>query len=334
MFLYVGNVNDVVGYLGDFLVPFTSDGNHRAFAGFDLFEVAHHFWIDRAAGNHEHAGGLFVDESNRAVLDEGNAFDGVTVTRVVENSPGEAAGVKVGDVILRANGVDLTDPNQLLDMAETLPVGTLLRLRVDRDRQVLILEATTVARHAVAGNKLDAGAPTWIEQRSLGLEFTAADPEQNRRLGIAPRQGIRILRLARRGPLSEAGFQEGMVIVEVDGTAIHSPEGFLDYVESRAAAKTIRLRFVREGERPREKKVRLRRAGRRMRRIRLPPLFSYAREENEASFSLLLGLFSRRRIESAIKYRILWLFTFETGEEGELLEIEPSRGRRRGPDAP
>ena len=67
----------------------------------------------------------------------GSSFDGITVTRVVENSPGYVAGVEVGDIVLEASGMKMNDPNQLYDLAETRAIGSAIKMRLERDNEIL-----------------------------------------------------------------------------------------------------------------------------------------------------------------------------------------------------
>lgn len=260
-------------------------------------------------------------ESNRDVLDSANAFDGITVTRVVENSPGYAAGVKVGDIVLEASGVKMTNPNQLYDLAETLAIGSAVKMRLERDNEILELTVVTVNRHLRPDSPSPGESSTWRERRHLGFEFGPPDPDRNRSLGLAPREGIRVLSVAPNGPMSDADIAAGAIVLRLDDETIHSPKAFLEMLESKEGARTIRLALVDETGATHEKNVRVRKISRAVKGLRIPPIVSYEHEENSATFSMLLGLFKRERIGSAVEYRILWFFTLETGEKGELLDV-------------
>lgn len=260
-------------------------------------------------------------ESNRDVLDSANAFDGITVTRVVENSPGYVAGVEVGDIVLEASGVKMNDPNQLYDLAETLSIGSAIKMRLERDNEILELTVVTVMRRERSDGPPPGESPTWTERRYLGFEFGSPDPDRNRARGLAPREGIRVISVAPDGPMSKARIAEGAIIVRLDGETIHSPKGFLDSLQSKTDAKRIRLAYIDENGATHEKNVRLHGVGRAVKGLRIPPIVSYKHEEDSATFSMLLGLFKRERVGAAVEYRVLWLFTFETGEEGELLDV-------------
>lgn len=260
--------------------------------------------------------------SNKNVLEEKNASDGVTVTKVVENSPGEAAGVKEGDIILEANGVPVAHPNQLLDMAETLPVGSIIKLRVDRDQSILEITATTVARVGLPDPAPAETPKTWIEKKLLGIEFGALSPEEAAKLGLNPREGIRLLRIHKRSPLLRAGIKEGFAISQLNGETIHDPEQFLKNLEAVPPGKSIKLRIADENGRGSEESIRIPKPRSEIRKINIPLLFAYSREPDKSSLTLPLYLFKRDRTGESARYRILWFFTFETGRSDELLEVQ------------
>lgn len=261
-------------------------------------------------------------QSNRNVIEERNIEPGVTVTRVVENSPAEAAGIKEGDVILQANGTDITSPAQLLDLAETLPIGAAVKLKIDRDHEIKEVEMQTVARVEPPDADEDSERKTYIENRRLGVEFAALERERAEQLGIKPREGIEVLRLAEDGPLARKKLAPGAVISEIDGETIYSPEEFLAAVNAKELGEKMEIRYANLDGRWQEVDVRLPKQEREVRKINIPLLFGYERAPNKSSLTLPLYIFKRERIEDSAKYRVLWFFTFETGASDELLEVE------------
>lgn len=261
--------------------------------------------------------------SNSNVLDSSNAFAGVTVTRVIENSPADAAGLKENDIILQANGTDLSDPNQLAGIAESLPLGSEVSLRVERDREILELKATTVARVAAPESAPPDAPKTWSENRRLGFEFKTPDADQGGRLKLPARDGLVVVRIAPKSPLEKAKIAPGEVIASADGEPIHSPEAFLEYLKSRDAAKSIKLRVASEKGDWRNEKVRFYEPPKKVSKFNLPPLWLYKREASSTTFWIPLLLFKREGLANATKYRILWFIRFETGKSEELLEVEP-----------
>jgi len=260
-------------------------------------------------------------KSNQNVLEAERRLAGVTLTQVVENSPAEAADLRPGDVILSANDVELADPAQLLDLAETLPIGALVRLKVERDGRILHLEARTVER--VARRPARPEEASWVENRLLGLEFGPVDPALAERLGLTPRQGVRIIRLAPASPLSAAGLRPGDVIAEIEGEPVHSPEWFQGRISAIGGDRTVRFKAASPDGDWREAVCRLKRPPGRMRNVNIPFVFGWESRPDGSSLFLPLYILRRERVESAVTYRVFWFWEFEMGPRHELLELEP-----------
>ncbi len=65
---------------------------------------------------------------------------GALVTEVTLHSSADKAGVKVGDVILTFNGVEVEETVPLLGMMRTCSVGSRIALEIWRERNVRIIE--------------------------------------------------------------------------------------------------------------------------------------------------------------------------------------------------
>lgn len=75
-------------------------------------------------------------EANKQ-LDNKIAVDrGVGVTRVVENSPAQKAGLRAGDAILKVDGSEVNSPAQVQERVENTAVGKELDLEINRQGQV------------------------------------------------------------------------------------------------------------------------------------------------------------------------------------------------------
>ncbi|MBI1785098.1 PDZ domain-containing protein [Candidatus Sumerlaeota bacterium] len=261
-------------------------------------------------------------KSNSNVLDQTNAFAGITVTKVIENSPGAAAGVREGDVILQANGKDLSDPNQLLGLAESLPIGSAISLKIERDAAILNLEAHTVAR-LLPAEDLKSGAPkTYIENHKLGFEFIAAPDELTIKYKLEPKSAIQVKRLAANGPMAKGGIKPESLITAIDNQPIRSPEGFIEYLGTLSELRRVSLSVITPEGKKGTKHVWLRLPPRRTKKMRILPFFNYSREPNKTIFSIPILLSKRERIENSTTWQILWFIKFQTGASDELLEVE------------
>jgi S1-C subfamily serine protease len=263
-----------------------------------------------AAGEKAESGSFFgVDtQSNSNVLDDENAEQGITVVSVVENSPAAGAGLLPGDVLLEANGVSLGHPDTLADLIDGLAAGSPIKLRLERARHPMELEARTVARLAVppaveSAPPTDADAGTLVERRRLGFEFRSAAPDLLEGLGLSPRFGVEVQRVGERSPLREAGVEPGDLLLEVDGAPIPSAAELLAFLDKQRTARTLHAPEFR------------------VRKLRIPLLFSLERKPEVSEYSALLGLFKWTRFETGTRVRLFYFLSFETGSNDELIEV-------------
>jgi len=292
-----------------------------------------------AATSSDAASGSFLGAyaaSNDNVLDDANAYRGITVTRIVDNSPAQAAGLQVGDILLEANGVELDAPERLDDVLEALPPGYSLSLKVERDARVRDFETRTVPR-LVAPPLATSSAPPpdstpppfdserRIERRYLGFEFRAAPEARLRALGESPRFGVEVLALAPQSPLRAAQIGVGDLVLELDGRAIPDSEAVIQYFDALGKATDVpaalRLTVVSESGEKRTPAVSLYRPQRQLTRFSLPGLLSIERGRDTSEYSALFGAFRLTRLANGSRLRLLWWLRIETGSPDELIDM-------------
>jgi S1-C subfamily serine protease len=296
----------------------------RASAACALALIAISLPLPAAAG--ESYLGIYA-KSNANVLEASNVIEGITVTRVVENSPAAAADLRPGDVLLEANGVALTHPDVLADLEDTLPAGAPVTLRLERAQRVIDRRLTTVPRLETTPAPAPApeDARAWIERKRLGVEVRAAAPERLSALGLSERFGVEVVAVAARSPLREAEIGPGDLILEIDGERIPSAEDFVGYLDGDRAGSRFALAVVGADDRRRSVDVRAYRPSRELLRLWLPPLLYIDRGADASEYSFLLGAFHWTRLASGSRIRLLWLIRCETGSTDELLEVEGAR---------
>jgi serine protease Do len=88
--------------------------------------------------------GVYLQELNKELLDyfgikEGN---GLLVNRITKDSPAEKAGFKVGDVIIRVDGKEVTTVSGLSKLIQDKKKGDKVKIEVIRDKKSMSLEVT------------------------------------------------------------------------------------------------------------------------------------------------------------------------------------------------
>jgi len=66
--------------------------------------------------------------------------EGVIITDVAKNSPGQKAGLKIGDIIFEINGSQIKNEDSVFEIIKDAKAGDILKLKVQRDDKTLEIE--------------------------------------------------------------------------------------------------------------------------------------------------------------------------------------------------
>ncbi len=169
---------------------------------------------------------------------------GALVAKVLPDSPAEQAGIKVGDVIVRFDGKEITRSSDLPPVVGMTPPGTEVKVQVIRDgrKRTIKVKVGELPEEEVQGGEKP--RETFIED--LGLSVTALTEEQRKRLGEDYEDGVLVVRV-KAGPAREAGIQRGDVIVMLDNRAVESPEALKALVEELPRGRSVPVLVIRRG---------------------------------------------------------------------------------------
>ncbi len=171
---------------------------------------------------------------------------GALVAQVDKDSPAEQAGVKVGDVIIRFNRVDVPDTRHLRNMLATTAPGLKAKVDLFRDGKEESLNVTVGKQtgEAVAGATPDESAELTDK---LGFSVQTLTPDLAKQFGFGVEKGVVITEVADGSPAALAGLQPGDVIVEAE----HKPMATSgDFEQALARSKDkdgVLLRINRQG---------------------------------------------------------------------------------------
>ncbi len=184
--------------------------------------------------------GISIQEVNQALAQNFGlkSPSGALVASVEKGSPGDKAGLRPGDVILKFDGKEISRSADLPPMVSSLKPGSQVTLQVWRDgastelsAKVGELKDTAVA---IAGDKESLG------KAKLGIAVRPLTADEKR--GTDLTDGLVVQEVA--GAAERAGVRPGDVIVAVNNTPVKSVEQLKSLVDK--AGKTVALLVQRD----------------------------------------------------------------------------------------
>ncbi len=266
--------------------------------------------------------GLYVADA-RKTLDEmeGDAA-GVRVARIVENSPGDAAGIEEGDLLVEATDAagarhELSYPSQWRALELAAAPGTTIRVVIDRGGAETRTDVGVVAR-VRATERLE---PVRLrEETKVGIVLRSATEVEARAAGLGPGGGAVVVGLSGGSPWRTAGLRFGDLLTSVGGTEIAHPQAVLDAIRASAPGDVLDVEFVRDGKKETIEAPVSRRASE-VSHVNLPVIFSYDAERGDTEWSAILGLVNYRSTIAAWQLRLLWLIKLGGGDADRLVEV-------------
>ena len=153
--------------------------------------------------------------ANRAA--KAQVGEGVIINSIFEGDPADMAGLKVGDIILKIGGSEITSPNSMIRVIGAMTPG-----------QTINLDILRKGKHSVVPVKLESRKrrttqlATLPPMRSSGLGFTVANSEKGSKL---PR-GALVSQVSPQSPAALMGLRSGDLIVAVNGETLENQHEF------------------------------------------------------------------------------------------------------------
>ncbi len=154
------------------------------------------------------------------------ALKGAYIAEVVKGGPAEKAGMKKGDVVIAYQGKEISDAGGLRNQVAISPIGQEAKVTVWREGKKLEMMAK-IGRLEDATKILASS----IKER-LGITARPLTPKEVEKYGLDSSQGVMIATVEPKGPLGEAGFEVGDIILGIDGQPVTGMESFVGLVSS------------------------------------------------------------------------------------------------------
>jgi serine protease Do len=152
---------------------------------------------------------------------------GVVVMEVTKGSPAEKAGLKVQDVILKLNNRVVNNRQQLIAVAERLPIGKEAELVVLRDGKETVV-------NVVAAEFPESFAESGRQIEALGVEVQELTPELAEQLELDAETGVVVTGIQRGSVAARIGLRPGHVIARIGKTDISSVADLEEALKSAA----------------------------------------------------------------------------------------------------
>jgi len=161
--------------------------------------------------------------------------------------PADQAGLVGGDVILKFDGQQVENEDQINDLMVRTPVGKTVEVEYLRDGEKKTTKLTTISQQDY--NRLSRE----FERRPEGRGQFGYDDDDAERVQIPGTNtyGVKLGSLLRSRPADLAGIKEGDIVTEFDGIPIRTPDEFLMRVRRTLPYSTVKLVILRnkgEGE--------------------------------------------------------------------------------------
>ncbi|MCX6561791.1 MAG: PDZ domain-containing protein [Candidatus Aminicenantes bacterium] len=201
--------------------------------------------------------------------------EGPLVVAVVDpKSPAEQAKIKVGDVLIKFEGKDLTNGNALAQEIRSRKPGAEVTLKIERDgkpldvkvklgeyseanaqRELEILfpqlfpQITTRPQDRnpyapVPGNPLS--SYRWEKRKYIGVSLEPMNPELAEAWGAKDGYGLLVTALESEGAAKKAGIKVGDILLKADGKKVESVNDLSALLQDKKKGDKVKIDFVRD----------------------------------------------------------------------------------------
>jgi len=168
---------------------------------------------------------------------------GALVNKVMPQTPAEKAGIREEDVVIKFDGQDIKDVQDLQMKVANTPVGKKVPVVVWRDNKEVVLSMVIgeMPSEEEMAKMSEKGEETW-----RGMRVSALTPEIKQRLSIKDVEGVIVTSVEPGSAAAEAGIAPGMIIRTIDGKQIKGLTEYRTVTKSISGEKDVRLLVTRE----------------------------------------------------------------------------------------
>jgi serine protease Do len=168
---------------------------------------------------------------------------GALVADVIAGGAAEKGGIRRGDIIVRFDGKEIHEMNELPRLVAATHVGKEVEVEILREGKPMKLKLKV--------GELKEEAAARAEQKAsvdLGMSVQEITPEMARQLRLKETGGVIVSQVESGSPADEAGLQRGDIIQEINGQSIRRLDDYRTAMGKVKKDEVVRL-LVKRGER-------------------------------------------------------------------------------------
>ena len=193
-------------------------------------------------------------DKNLAEAMDLKSTEGVLVESVETNSPAEAGGLQIGDVILEVDGKKVAGAQEFRFIIADAGPGKKISMKINRKGDIKNLNFTLGDRseflEVAATDDTQKTENSW-----LGIKVSSFTRDMAERMGLDYEPGVIIDSIDPASPADDGGLFKGDLIIEIDNQAITGKSDFFKVADGLKDRKKSILFLVKRGSRTLHKAI-------------------------------------------------------------------------------
>ncbi|MBN1756982.1 MAG: DegQ family serine endoprotease [Chitinispirillaceae bacterium] len=195
-----------------------------------------------------------LDQSTREAFGLKASVHGVLIGDVFKDQPADKAGLKRGDIVIRVDGKEVNNTNELRNRIAAIHPGKKVPLDILRDGKEKTLHVTLSGRDKAnteksAGEHAEANSGNSGDSaEKLGIKVSPLTSELRNKLDLDKAvKGVVVMEVDPASQAAREGLAEGDVILEINRTRIESVKEFSKALRNLKTGDSVLFLVQREG---------------------------------------------------------------------------------------
>ena len=183
--------------------------------------------------------GIQMTVAEKPLLNRLGLEHGVQITQLTPGeTPARKARLQPVDIIIEVDGVKIVNARVLRDLVADTEPGTAVDMTIFRDGAQTTVSVTIdeqpemfgITRPVRGRFRRPPSKPETADFENLGVKVQELTPALAQRFGYSTDKGVLVTRVAPDSPADRAGLQPGVLIVQTEDKAVHSPAEFAEAI--------------------------------------------------------------------------------------------------------